>query len=98
MNGHRKGIFADGSEIHDIPFMTGAQAAPREMVEAMLMPNEPPFINRPLTKLQRWDWNRLTHQGVERGSGIASKIIAACAESFLNARDSPGARRHESCL
>jgi hypothetical protein len=37
-------------------------------------------------------------QAVGCSIGIANKIIADSAKSFLNARASLGANRHESCL
>ncbi|SIO46346.1 hypothetical protein SAMN05444165_3424 [Paraburkholderia phenazinium] len=76
--------------------MTGCPCSAAAMVEAMRAQEEPSFINRPLTKLQRCGWNLATGQGVEPATGMANKIMATSAESFLNARVSPGARRHES--
>jgi hypothetical protein len=66
--------------------MTGSACSAGAMVEAMLAQQEPPFIKTLLIKLQRCSWNLCKSHAVELATGIASKIMAASAESFINAR------------
>lgn len=59
------------------------------------MQEDPPIINRPLTKLQRWGWNLCQSHGVVARYRQRHKIVAPPAGSFLGGRASLGVSRHE---